>query len=212
MSTGSKDVIRRRQRGERRIDQIVEAAATVFAECGYDRATTNAIAATAGISPGSLYQFFRNKEEIAGALAIRYGAIFEAALDQAFVAEVALLSTEAMINRIVDTLVSVNVAHPALRTVFRGWDAPPALNEAIKPLQASILARVTAIVARRLPRSDAEFHDRIASVAMELFRGLVPLVLLSNDSERVVYTQELKRALRAYIESVEATFGGAVAS
>lgn len=212
MSTDSKDVIRRRQRGERRIDQIVEAAAAVFAECGYERATTNAIAATAGISPGSLYQFFRNKEEIAGALAIRYGAIFEAALDQAFVAEVASLSTEAMINRIVDTLVSVNVAHPALRTVFRGWDAPPALNEAIKPLQASILARVTAIVARRLPRSDTKFHDRIASVTMELFRGLVPLVLLSNDSERIAYTQELKRALRAYIESVEATFGEAVAS
>jgi len=46
-------------------------AQTVFAEMGYDEATTNHIAAQAAISPGSLYQFFSNKEEIAQALAAR---------------------------------------------------------------------------------------------------------------------------------------------
>ncbi|WP_207943797.1 helix-turn-helix domain-containing protein, partial [Actinomadura sp. KC345] len=35
-------------------------------------ATTNRIAAAAGISPGSLYQFFPNKEAIAEALADRF--------------------------------------------------------------------------------------------------------------------------------------------
>src|SRR6266511_1332655 len=48
---------------------ILDAAAGVFADAGYERATTNAIAAAAGISPGSLYQFFPNKEAIAEALA-----------------------------------------------------------------------------------------------------------------------------------------------
>src|SRR4051812_43963566 len=63
---------RRQPRGERRIDQILLAAGVVFARVGYERATTNAIAAEAGISPGSLYQFFPNKEAIAGALETRY--------------------------------------------------------------------------------------------------------------------------------------------
>ena len=44
----------------------------VIAKVGYSRATTNAIAAEAGISPGSLYQFFDDKEQIAQALEMRY--------------------------------------------------------------------------------------------------------------------------------------------
>src|SRR3546814_4543334 len=112
--------VSRRERGERRIEQIIGAAEEVLVERGYERTTTNAIAERAGISPGSLYQFFRNKDEIAEALAGRYSEVFASALDHAFLAEVAGLSTEALVDRTVDTLIEVNIAHPALRPVFRG--------------------------------------------------------------------------------------------
>ena len=46
------------------IRQIVEAAARVFEERGYAGATTNRIAERAGVSIGSLYQYFPNKESI----------------------------------------------------------------------------------------------------------------------------------------------------
>ena len=44
--------------------QIVEAAARVFEERGYAGTTTNRIAERAGVSIGSLYQYFPNKESI----------------------------------------------------------------------------------------------------------------------------------------------------
>ncbi|PTQ13208.1 TetR family transcriptional regulator [Sphingomonas oleivorans] len=205
MSTedGAKAPIRRRERGERRMAQIVEAAAVVLVERGYENANTNLIAAQAGISPGSLYQFFRNKEEIARAVARNYAAIFAEALDQAFLIEIADLPVEAMVDRIVDTLIAVNVAHPALRTVFRGWDAPPGLAEAIRPLQEGIIDRVTMIVARRLPGLAEAERRVIATVTIEIFRGLVPLVLLSDTERRPVFTRELKRALTSYIAAAE---------
>lgn len=56
---------RRQARGERRIAQLLEAAASVFCTTGYTAASTNAIAREAGVSPGTLYQFFPNKEAIA---------------------------------------------------------------------------------------------------------------------------------------------------
>src|SRR5690606_10031466 len=56
---------RRQARGERRIAQLLEAAASVFTTAGYTAASTNAIAREAGVSPGTLYQFFPNKEAIA---------------------------------------------------------------------------------------------------------------------------------------------------
>ena len=59
----------RQKRGLFRVEEILAAAGTLFAERGYDNVTTNMIAARAGVSPGSLYQFFPNKEAIAQAFA-----------------------------------------------------------------------------------------------------------------------------------------------
>lgn len=42
---------RRQARGERRITQLLEAAASVFCTTGYTAASTNAIAREAGVSP-----------------------------------------------------------------------------------------------------------------------------------------------------------------
>lgn len=46
------------------VDTIVEAAEQVFSETGYELATTNQIAERAGISIGSLYQYFPNKDAL----------------------------------------------------------------------------------------------------------------------------------------------------
>lgn len=59
-------------RGPRRVEKILHAAAQLFAEVSYDAATTNAIAARAKTSVGSLYQFFPPKEAILQTLATRY--------------------------------------------------------------------------------------------------------------------------------------------
>lgn len=58
---------RRQRRGEQRMETLLRAAEVVFAEVGYNRATTNLIAARASVSPGTLYQFYRNKEALAEA-------------------------------------------------------------------------------------------------------------------------------------------------
>jgi AcrR family transcriptional regulator len=44
------------------VESILQAAAEIFAKYGYARATTNRIAERAGVSIGSLYQYFPNKD------------------------------------------------------------------------------------------------------------------------------------------------------
>src|SRR5262244_2598286 len=63
---------RRQDRGRQRIESLLAAAEEVFAEVGYDRATTNLIASRASVSPGTLYQFFPNKEALAEGVAGKY--------------------------------------------------------------------------------------------------------------------------------------------
>ncbi|WP_202864133.1 TetR/AcrR family transcriptional regulator [Mycobacterium sp. MFM001] len=60
------------QRSRLMVKRILDAAKTVLIERGYDDATTNRIAEAAGISPGSLYQYFPNKETIIAAVIDRY--------------------------------------------------------------------------------------------------------------------------------------------
>jgi hypothetical protein len=71
-ATESSESPPRRARGHARVAALLEAAGIEFAEKGYEAATMTAIAARAGASIGSLYQFFPTKDQIAGALLKSY--------------------------------------------------------------------------------------------------------------------------------------------
>src|SRR5215813_13411256 len=76
MSVGSYILKNRRipqqQRGERRVAELLKAAASEFAEVGYDAATMKAIAERAGASIGAIYQYFPNKQAVVNALRNQY--------------------------------------------------------------------------------------------------------------------------------------------
>ena len=54
---------------ETRRGQILNAAAKVFAEKGYQRATVKEVAALAGVAPGTIYLYFKNKRDLLLAIA-----------------------------------------------------------------------------------------------------------------------------------------------
>ncbi|MEU1981187.1 TetR/AcrR family transcriptional regulator [Nocardia sp. NPDC019395] len=54
------------------VQRIIDAGQSVLISYGYEGASTNRIAAAAGISPGSLYQYFPNKDAVIGAAIDRY--------------------------------------------------------------------------------------------------------------------------------------------
>lgn len=54
------------------VERILDAGQDMLIAHGYDGASTNRIAEAAGISPGSLYQYFPNKDAIAAAVIDRY--------------------------------------------------------------------------------------------------------------------------------------------
>jgi AcrR family transcriptional regulator len=54
------------------VGALLEATAHILVEQGYDRASTNKIAAAAGVSIGSLYQYFPSKEAVVAAVIERH--------------------------------------------------------------------------------------------------------------------------------------------
>ena len=67
---------------DRRRDQVMAAAAAVFAEKGYHEATTKDIADRLGILPGSLYYYIDSKEAALLEVCRRHGAVFNANLQK----------------------------------------------------------------------------------------------------------------------------------
>ncbi|WP_193047252.1 TetR/AcrR family transcriptional regulator [Mycolicibacterium baixiangningiae] len=66
------------------VERILDAAARILVVSGYDGASTHRIAAEAGISPGSLYQYFANKDTIVAATVERMIEQIGAELVEAF--------------------------------------------------------------------------------------------------------------------------------
>src|SRR6266403_2271293 len=87
----------KRERGKQRVAELLQAAAAVFAEKGYEAATMTEIAARAGAPIGSLYQFFPAKEALADTLVQNYAALLAADL-RALAARASDMDTKTLVE------------------------------------------------------------------------------------------------------------------
>ncbi|MDY6791837.1 MAG: TetR/AcrR family transcriptional regulator [Thermodesulfobacteriota bacterium] len=73
---------RKEREKERRKQQITVAAKKVFSDKGFNRATMDDIANEAELSPGTLYLYFKNKEELYASLSVRILQYLQIRVDQ----------------------------------------------------------------------------------------------------------------------------------
>jgi AcrR family transcriptional regulator len=83
----------RQARAQATVDAIVKATARVLVDEGYDRASTNRVALAAGVSIGSLYQYFPSKEALVAALVEDHIAKMQGALTQSLSASASAAMT-----------------------------------------------------------------------------------------------------------------------
>src|SRR5579863_9400236 len=100
----------KRARGKQRVAELLEAAAAVFGDKGYEAATMTEIAARAGAPIGSLYQFFPGKEALAYTLLQQYADLLAADLRE-LETRAAALAPAVLAGRLVTLLLS----HPRER-------------------------------------------------------------------------------------------------
>jgi AcrR family transcriptional regulator len=105
------------KRGKDRVEKILEAAAAVFDEVGYEAATTHQIAAKAGTAVGSLYQFFPDKASIFNTMELRHTERVKALWAQTDVVAIVSLPLRQMINLLVKAI-SQLFEHPVSRVMF----------------------------------------------------------------------------------------------
>lgn len=191
----------RQERGRRRVEKILDASAELFAEVGFDGATTNAIAARAETSIGSLYQFFPNKEAILHALNARYLAQLREVCDVALAPERAGEPLETLLDEIVDALAAFHARHPGFQAVFYGSHSTPELEEAAQAATQEITGRLDTILALRRPDLPPARREIVSWTAMETMKAMLVLASqpFAEDWSARVMT-ETKVLLLAYLE------------
>ena len=107
----------RQDRSQVTVDAILEAAARLFAEGGLERVNTNQIAELAGVSIGSLYQYFPGKQAILGELIDRHSER-TIARRAAKLGELADRPIAAVLREIVEILLEADTIDLNLHRVF----------------------------------------------------------------------------------------------
>ncbi|MCH5671547.1 TetR family transcriptional regulator [Streptomyces gilvus] len=191
---------RRQARGERRVAQLLEAAATVFVTTGYTAASTNAIAREAGVSPGTLYQFFPNKEAIAIELGDRLMHEMRETYGEALAPIDPATPLEQAVGAAVDRFIAFNCDHPVFFALMHGPDVPGRIAEEHDVLHATLLGRIEGLLGSFLPDAPAADLTRTAQVCFGMYKAGLELVLAHEGAERDAYTREIKNVLIRYLE------------
>lgn len=107
----------RQARSQATFDAILEACARILRESGLAAVTTNAVAERAGVSVGSLYEFFPSREAILATLAERRLAALAGRVESAL-AEASALDADDAVRLLVARLVDAVAADRALFRVL----------------------------------------------------------------------------------------------
>lgn len=99
------------------VEAILEATTHILTEEGYDKANTNRIAERAGLSIGSLYQYFPNKESLMAALMDQHSneiaALVESKLQNLF-----NVPPEVAIPELIRAVIAAHAINPCLHQVL----------------------------------------------------------------------------------------------
>jgi AcrR family transcriptional regulator len=99
------------------VDALIEATARILVRDGFDKASTNRIAAEAGVSIGSLYQYYPTKEALVVAVIDRHSReIMQVAHDT--LAEVAAEPLDIGVRRLVAAAIEAHRIDPDLHRVL----------------------------------------------------------------------------------------------
>jgi AcrR family transcriptional regulator len=182
------------------MEAILDAAEAVMAAVGYDEMTTNAVAGRAGISPGSLYQFFGNKADLLAGLLDRYTRQFDALWDAQLTPTAATLPVDQVVDQVIDAVVTFKADRPAFWALFHGSATSDALADAGCRLEDQLAARLDDLYALRAPHLPPERRHLVAQVSVATVKSLLPLVMdASRRRSAPDVLTEIKHVLTGYL-------------
>ena len=190
------------ERSQRRVRSILDATAQLLAEVGYEHVTTSAIANRAGISVGSLYQFFANKEAVMQGLAELYLEELRARTSALFPPDAVYAPLEVLVGRLVDMLVGSAMRHRGFYQVLQSGLVSTELQMLSETMGEELTRRITAILTYKAPSLTEAERWHAAFTTMHIVRAVLGALDAAPAEAHAGLIVEFKRAGVAYLQDV----------
>jgi AcrR family transcriptional regulator len=181
-------------RSERRVASFLFHAEAVIGQVGYEAATMTAIAARAGASIGSLYQYFPNKETITVAVFRRY--VSELVVRwTAWSTEADQLDADALGAQIIEQFFEFAVEQPAFFPIL---SAPVDLRKD-PAARHRLREQFAALFRKKNPALSKPEAFQVAAATLQIVKGLIDLCGEARPRDRGRIVSEHKLLLSAYL-------------
>ncbi|MCB2167813.1 MAG: TetR/AcrR family transcriptional regulator [Deltaproteobacteria bacterium] len=177
-----------REREQRR-RQILKAARKVFSSNGFTKTTMEDIAREAELSPGTLYLYFKNKDELYASLSVEVLEHLHERLKRVYIKEAP--NSQLRINDLkqmlynvyqVDPLILLNLFHLQSSEILTHLE--PAMLTTIRNLSSNSLGIITKIFAEGV--NDHVFIEKNPKTLSDVLWGLFSGVVLWEESKRII--------------------------
>lgn len=197
-------VVPRRQpiqaRAKHRTRQILDVTARLLGEVGFDELTTILIAKELGISVGSLYHYFPNKQAILYALGDRWLETMAEALTDIAAAPLESLDLEAFIDIAIERMLTVYRDERAILPLAQAMWAVPELRELDVRHDAMIIERMMAMFQRLGFISSDNELNRLGRAYLEMTHALALVIVNQVESRAKRSSDDLKRLVHCLLD------------
>ncbi len=179
---------RKEREKERRRQQIIVAAKRVFSEKGFNKATMEDIAKEAELSPGTLYLYFKNKEELYASLSLRILQYLHLRVEHVNKGEadpkkkIAALMDAMYDVYDFDPLIIINMFHLQSSETLKNL-SDQLLSE-IKDLSSKSHGAIASIFAEGI--EEGKYIDRHPTALADIFWSLFSGVVLWEASKKII--------------------------
>ncbi len=190
-------------RGKDTMDDILKAASQVFSKHGYAHGTTNRIAARAGVSIGSVYQYFPNKDSILLALVRKHMAegtslVLSMLGDPSALSEVALPE---LVERFVRAMLALHEEDPRLhRVLFEEAPHPKAVWDELGSMERTICSALAGMLGAR-PGRKLDDPELTAWIVVQTVEALVHrfVIYQAAPAKREAFVREAVVLVSGYL-------------
>jgi AcrR family transcriptional regulator len=159
------------------VDALLEATARVLTKEGFDRASTNKIAAMAGVSIGSLYQYFPSKEALVAAVIDRHMRDMLQVVRDALI-KVAARPIEVAARELVSIMLDAHRVDPKLHRVLVEQVPRAGRLENIEAIERETYALVRGYLEAHRAELDVADPDLAAFVCVTAVEALTHAVVV----------------------------------
>lgn len=187
------------KRSRERVERMLAAATELIAQQGSDALRMSEVAERAGVSIGSLYQFFPDKTAIVGTLVERYNEAGRRCIADGMADVTSEDEMRHAFSALIDIYYRIFLAEPVMRDIWFGAQADKALRDAQLADSRRNGALVATALKRLRPDADPQALETSAFIAMHLGEEAMRLAISVPRGEGDALVEAYKRMALAVL-------------